>query len=330
MTGELVARKIADEILFPAAMSIDAGVADITAHLDLLAAEGFYGLAAPPGTGPLRLSSRRAASRVVEEIASGCLTTAFVWVQHHPAVLAAAASELPGVRKRWLGPLISGRARAGLAIGATIRQGSAALRATAVNGGHMFDGEAPWVTGWGLIDTLYASARNADDSALWAFLDAKACDTLRVEPVEMVAVAASRTVRVVFDRHFVPAERVAAVLPPERWSQPNPGTLRFNGSLALGVASRCSRLVDEGELRAQVDECRAALDGADAAGMPSARAAASVLALRAAAAFAVATGSRAVLLDNHAQRLMREATFLLVFGLRQSIRDALLARLTAA
>ncbi|MFB9177785.1 acyl-CoA dehydrogenase family protein [Dactylosporangium sucinum] len=330
MTGELVARKIADEILFPAAMSVDTGVADLKAHLDLLAAEGFYGLAAPPGVGTLKVSGRRAACRVVEELASGCLTTAFVWVQHHPAVLAAAASVLPGVRKRWLAPLVSGRARAGLAIGATVRQGPATLRATAVDGGHLLDGEAPWVTGWGLIDTLYASARNADDSALWAFLDAVEGDTLRVEPVEMVAVAASRTVRVVFDRHFVPTERVAAVQRPERWSQPDAGTLRFNGSLALGVANRCSRLVDDGALRAQLDACRAALDGADPAGMPPARAAASELALRAAAALAVATGSRAVLLDNHAQRLMREATFLLVFGLRPNIRDALLTRLTSA
>jgi hypothetical protein len=34
-----------------------------------------------------------------------------------------------------------------------------------------------------------------------------------------------------------------------------------------------------------------------------------------------------VLLDQHAQRLAREAIFLLVFGSRPVIRDALLARL---
>jgi hypothetical protein len=41
----------------------------------------------------------------------------------------------------------------------------------------------------------------------------------------------------------------------------------------------------------------------------------------------VQTGSRAVLRDNHAQRLVREAAFLLVFGSRPAIKDALLHRL---
>ena len=41
----------------------------------------------------------------------------------------------------------------------------------------------------------------------------------------------------------------------------------------------------------------------------------------------VDAGSRAVLPDHHAQRLVREAAFLLVFGSRPAIRAALLRRL---
>ena len=41
----------------------------------------------------------------------------------------------------------------------------------------------------------------------------------------------------------------------------------------------------------------------------------------------VRTGSRAVLAGNHAQRLYREAGFLLVFGSRPAIRDELLGLL---
>jgi alkylation response protein AidB-like acyl-CoA dehydrogenase len=331
MTDETVARarQIADEILFPAAMDVDAGVFDPARHLDLLAAEGFYGLAAPPGAGTLKLSGLAAACRVVEELAGGCLTTTFVWVQHHTALMAAAGSDRPGVAEHWLEPLATGRRRAGLAIGATVRQGPAALRATPVDGGYLLDGEASWVTGWGLIDTLHASARTDDDSALWALLDARAGDTLRVEPLAMVAVQASRTVRVRFDRHFVSSAQVTGIQPAEQWTRPNPGTLRFNGSLALGVAGRCARLTGDDALAGQVGECRDRLDTAGADDMPAARAAASELALRAAGALSVATGSRAVLLDNQAQRLMREAMFLLVFGLRPSIRESLLARLTS-
>ena len=41
-------------------------------------------------------------------------------------------------------------------------------------------------------------------------------------------------------------------------------------------------------------------------------------------------GSRSVLTDHHAQRLYREAGFLLVFGTRPAIKQELLGRLAAA
>jgi hypothetical protein len=41
----------------------------------------------------------------------------------------------------------------------------------------------------------------------------------------------------------------------------------------------------------------------------------------------VAAGSRAILRDEHPQRLAREALFLLVFGSRPAIRTSLLERL---
>lgn len=62
--------------------------------------------------------------------------------------------------------------------------------------------------------------------------------------------------------------------------------------------------------------------------MPAARAAASELALRLAAALCVTVGSRAVLLDRHAQRLAREAVFLLVYGSRPAVRESLLELLS--
>jgi len=49
--------------------------------------------------------------------------------------------------------------------------------------------------------------------------------------------------------------------------------------------------------------------------------------VRAAAALAVREGSRSVTVDQHPQRLAREALFLLVFGSRPGIKSALLRRL---
>jgi hypothetical protein len=61
--------------------------------------------------------------------------------------------------------------------------------------------------------------------------------------------------------------------------------------------------------------------------MAEARAGAVELAQRATAHLIVTQGSRSVLMDNHAQRLAREALFLLVFGTRPAIRAGLLRRL---
>jgi hypothetical protein len=49
--------------------------------------------------------------------------------------------------------------------------------------------------------------------------------------------------------------------------------------------------------------------------------------MRAASAVVVNAGSRAVLSDQHPQRLLREAAFLLVFGSRPAIKADLLRRL---
>jgi len=318
------AAEIADDVLFPAALATDAGETPPVGHLDLLAREGFYGLAAPPGVGTLDLPDFPAVCRVIETLAGGCLTTTFVWAQHHSAVMAAANSGTPGVREAWLEPLATGTRRAGLAMGAVIRPGPPQLAAKAVDGGYVFTGSAPWISGWGAVDTLYTAARDENDTIVWALLDAAESPTLSVRPLRMVGLQASATVTADFDNHPVPAERITALMPLAEWVARDPSTLRFNGSLALGLAGRAIRMLDSGPLADQLDQARDDLDQAGPQDLPAARAAASELALRACAALAVHSGSRAVLLDQHAQRLMREATFLLVFGSRPGIRDGLL------
>jgi hypothetical protein len=62
--------------------------------------------------------------------------------------------------------------------------------------------------------------------------------------------------------------------------------------------------------------------------LPAARAAACELAIRAAAALVVAQGATAILASQDAQRLAREALFLLVFGSRPTIKQALTGLLT--
>jgi alkylation response protein AidB-like acyl-CoA dehydrogenase len=317
------ARQIADELLFPAAMAVDGADRVPAGQLDLLAQEGFYGLAGPAACGGLE-ASPATAYRVIETLASGCLTTAFVWLQHHGAVRAARAT--PALRARWLPPLCRGERRAGLALGGAL-PGPPRLRASPADGGYLLDGVSPWVTGWGMIDTLHAAARDEQGNVVTALLDAIAGPTLTAEPLQMVAVMASSTVQLRFERHFVAADRVTGISPHREWLARDAMGLRPNGSLALGVAARCCALIGPSPLDDQLDAARAALDAADSDAMPAARAAAAELAMRAAAALVTAQGSRAILVSEHPQRLAREALFLLVFASRPAIRESLSRRL---
>ncbi|OXM52406.1 acyl-CoA dehydrogenase, partial [Amycolatopsis alba DSM 44262] len=63
---------------------------------------------------------------------------------------------------------------------------------------------------------------------------------------------------------------------------------------------------------------------ADPPSLPAARAAGAELAFRAAGALVAASGSTSVLAGRHPQRLVREATFLLVAASRPEIKSGLL------
>ncbi len=294
-------------------------------HLDLLAEQGFYGLALPAEVGGLGVDFDTAC-QVIEIFASGCLSTAFVWLQHHGAVRAVASSDNAELRERWLPDLGAGRRRAGLALAGAI-PGPPMLAAERVAGGYLFNGSSPWVTGWGLIDVLHAAARDEHDNVVWGLIDTTANPALSAEPLELIAVMASETVRVNFRNCWVSADRVTRAMPLSRWQQVDGATLRSNGSLALGVAARCCALIGPSSLDDELTSARAALEAGTPQTMPAARAVAAALALRAAAALVVATGSRAVLADAQAQRLAREAMFLLVFATRPAIKERLAALL---
>lgn len=326
------ARQLADDLLFPDAMRVDGLDVLPAAHLDALAAAGLYGAPAPAASGGLGLDLA-ATCAVTEELASGCLATTFVWLQHRGVVMTLAAEGTPAVlRDRWLGPACRGETRGGIAL-TGLMPGPPRLRARPDGDGWRIDGEAPWVTGWGLIDLLLVVARGPDDSVVSLLLDAAAQPGLTVSRERLAAVNASVTVRLGFDGVLVPAERRASQVPFDPAASAQPGRLRLNGSLALGLVRRCTRLLGPGPLDDELAACRQRLD--DAVGgtqdaMAQARAAASELAVRAAAALAVRDGSRSVTVDQHVQRLAREAMFLLVFGTRPGIKSALLRQLGAA
>ena len=319
------AEDLAERVLFPAAMRTDASPLPPVSHFEALADAGLYGLAAPAEWGGADLATL---CSVIERLASGCLTTAFVWIQHNTPVRELSASQNEGLRNDLLTELCAGRTRAGIALGG-LHQGTAGLRAEAVAGGWLVSGDAPYVTGWGIIDLVLVAALTSDGRVLRCLIDATESPSLRSVPLRLLAANASGTVRVHFNRHFVPGERVTSVAP----YTPSPaydGGGRPNGSLALGVARRCLQLIGPSPLHDELDTRRRQLDKAAEETMAEARAAAAALAVRTAAALITHRGSRSIALGDDAERLYREAAFLLVFGTRPAIRTALLRDLGAS
>jgi hypothetical protein len=342
--GELAARFLAD------AATVDAADTIPEDHLRGLADAGLYGVFAPADAGGLGLEYLDVCS-VIEELASACLASTFVWIQHLGLLAALLDPATPAALRTALLPgAIRGEVKGGVAL-AGLLPGPPRLTARPAAGGWVLDGQAPWVSGWGIVNLLRTVARGPHDTAVTLLVDAEEQPGLVAARQRLAAVNASVTVRLSFTGLFVPDSRVVGQQPFDPARHQSEG-LRPNGSLALGVARRCCALIGPSLLDDELRECRAELNaadlgapgtntagtntagadaaGADAAGgdaMPAARARAAELAVRAAHVLAVRRGSASALAGDPAERLTREASFLLVFASRPAIKNALLDRL---
>ena len=315
------ARRIAATVLLPDAAAVDAADTVPAAHLAALDEAGITGLAAA-------LPSLAERMAVTEALASGCLATTFVWLQHQGALATVAACPA-SIRDRHLADLATGRRRAGVAI--TALRPPAPLRVRREPGGFRLDGTVPWVTGWGIVDLLVVAALDADDVVHLVLVDVPA-PGIEAERLPLVAAHASRTSTLTFRAHPVGADRLLAVQPLAEQRARDAAGLAGNGALALGVAARALAESAEGAESAdfaELDAARAALQTSGPDALPAARADASSLALRAATRLLVRTGARSALAGSTPERLLREAAFLLVFGSRPAIKAALLDALSS-
>jgi alkylation response protein AidB-like acyl-CoA dehydrogenase len=317
------ARQIADEVLFPNALAADAAGVVPAAQLQCLADAGLYAMSTycQPAT----------MVQVLEALASGCVTTAFVYAQHLGACSSANMSEGP-VKDELGDALAAGEKRGGVAFAHILRPGTPMTTASPVEGGWQITGTAPWVTGWGHIDVVHAAARHGDD-IVWSLIDAVDSATLTSQPVAFAVVDATQTRELTYHQHFVPDSRVTKVENYDEWRARYQLGLRGNGSLALGVASRCCRLLEDPGMTAQLDALRNKLDSiapSEHEQMSRARAEASLFAVHVATALVAKTGGNAVMLTNHAQRLMREAMFTLVQGQNPDIKAEMMRQLASS
>ncbi|HVF13805.1 MAG TPA: hypothetical protein VM942_04350 [Acidimicrobiales bacterium] len=282
-----------------------------------------------------------------ETLAGACGVSFFVWVQHHAPVrllLSARGGDDPTLVR-----LRSGEMLGGIAFAYLRRAGPPAVVARPAAGGSsggglVVDGEAPWVTSWGLADTYAVAARlgaDPDGGDVVFFLLDGASPPPGVEASGRLALAAmnaSSTVRLRFDGLVVPEEDVISVQPFETWRAADRVATAKPHPAVLGVARTCCRLLGDAGRRLDEErlECRrqayalldeGRTDEEHLARLTEARAWSCELAVRAATALVVAGGGRSMLVTDPAQRLLRESAFFTIQAQSAELRTATLARL---
>jgi alkylation response protein AidB-like acyl-CoA dehydrogenase len=348
------ARRVADEVLFPAAQTTDVAPLVPRANLDALREAGLHGLQGPADL-PGGLGADHVAARpVLEAITGGCGATAFVYAQHHGAVRRVASGDGPA-RATWLPRLCDGSALAGIGFAYLRRPGPPAIRATQDGDGWRLDGEAPWITGWGLAEVFVLMARADDGRVVTVVVDHPYDRQVLAagKPQRLAAMGATGTVALTLHGLRVAPNDVAGVQTDAAWRRRDLAGSAMPSAAPLGIADRAIRLLQErgpeaaATLRAQLGIRREAADershavasalvnpGDDsrfdrAIGEGSAERDRGLdLARRATDALVAESGGGAMSLDHPAQRLSREATFYLIQAQTEGLRAATLARVT--
>ena len=321
------AQQLADELLFERALDVDASGEVPEHNLDLFCDAGLYGLWTPTDVGGCGFDELERLP-ILETLAGGCLTTAFVWAQHGGG--SANAARMPAespLHERWARALATGERRSGVAFAHVLRP-EPCLFAERSGDGWVLRGVAPFVTGWGHIDAVLVAAHEAD-RLVWMLIPAAEAPTLTSRRLRLAAVDSSVTVELHFDGHAVGGDEVVEVIDYDDWLSFYRQGLRTNGALMLGVASRALALLGPSPLDAELDAARSALYAAEVDEMPDRRAQVGYVGIRATSALVSSVGGRAITLAHHGQRLAREALFLLVQGQTAEIRAGHLRRLTA-
>jgi isovaleryl-CoA dehydrogenase len=328
-----LAEETSSEVLEPLSAEVDrTGIIPVT-HFEQLASRGLYGVAMATADPVATLPA------IGEILVSGCLSTAFVWAQHHGTLLRLATSRNESLKTRYLDNMRTGTVKAGVSGSGYAAPERPLMRASRVTGGYSITGRAPFVTGWNLIDVLGITAYDEGSDETVTFLaPAEERPGLSALPKHLVAANASNTVELEFDKYCVDEEDVVHVGPGNRHRRSTLSMLdrviiRINGSLALGVSRGCLQNLDalgasSERLRARLAVIRDQLNFAlqDRSGdIYAARAQASHFAVEVAAYYATVAGSGAVKKAGPAERLSREALFALVCTSTTEIRETVQA-----
>lgn len=283
-----------------------------------------------------------------EQLASACLTSAFILSQREAAVRRIQTSANEDVSRELLGPLARGErfATVGLSQLTTSRQHVLpTLTARAVGKAFVLDGVIPWVTGAANADHFVIGAVTDSGSQILAVLPREQTGVHVEPPLELMALqgsmtAAIRLAHVTLDRRWLLAGPTEKVLTSGRGG---PGGLETS-CLALGLAGAALDYLKQ-EAVTRTDLCesadnldqdrrslrqelhRLAMGGGLAERATALRTKANNLVLRATQVALTVSKGAGFLRDHPAQRWARQALFFLVWSCPRPTTEATLAHL---
>ena len=220
--------RVCDDLIGPAALAVDADVVP-RSHLDALAATGVFGQAVIDGDPPERVR------RAHERLAGACLATWLVVAQHQlPFRLVDAAVE--PLRSALLPLLASGTSIAGVSFSHLRRLPHRQVQVERLSGGWVFDGEAPWYTGWGINDVAVLAGATVDGDVVFALVPAEPSPGMVPgDPVRTVSMGATRTVSLRLSQLVVPDAGVLCVVPSDEWRAKDQATSANVSPAVIGV-----------------------------------------------------------------------------------------------
>jgi alkylation response protein AidB-like acyl-CoA dehydrogenase len=288
--------------------------------------------------------------RGYEFLAGACLTTTFILSQRDAAIRRILDSGRADLCGELLRPLACGGrfATVGLSQLTTSRQhGGPALRVEQTANGFTLDGAMPWVTGADHADHVVTGGVLPDGRQVMLAMPADTPGVAVLPPMDLAAVAGSRTAEVTcqrasVDRHWLlagPAETVY-----KTGGRGGTGGLETS-CLALGLAGAAiDRLHDDAKLRPELADLAAKLEcdrirvreemhflAGGGTGSPTAglelRGRANALVLRATQAALTASKGAGFVHPHPAQRWARQALFFLVWSCPRPAAEATIAHL---
>ncbi len=328
------AQRLSDDVFRPNAQAADQGGlhGQVELNVRALAKAGYFGLGIGPEFGGYGADdpTRR---EYTELVASACGVTAFVQQQLHAGGSFVGGGRSEALKWEKLPRFASGEELCGVAFSHLRRPGEPMVRAERVEGGYRINGQAPWVTGWGILDSFILGATRFPENDHIYFYVPKVGGEIVAGPfIPLATMNASDTVEVAFQDLFIPDAHVLSERPAEALRRSDFCGISGHVFMPLGCARgsvRYLRTLAEhrhkepfahvaDELTREIDACRhEALTWSGACADQDeykehalrARATAIVLAVRAAHATVAAAGGSAHLLANPPQRLLREAIF---------------------